>query len=143
MLFGLGFEPNRVTVREQIVVGLFFGHDAAADGDNGAIAFAEDALESALLNSAIAGLAVEGKHFGEGHAGFLFDFMVELDERDVAVGSELGAECGLSGSAKTCERDAANAHILLRAKIAHEARGGFFEAMAGEVLDEPHERWFL
>ena len=143
MLFGLRFEPDGVAVGEEIVVGFFFGDDAAADRDDSAVAFGKDALESALLNGAIAGLRVEGENFGKGHAGFFFDFVVELNEGDVALGGELGAKGGFAGAAQADEGDATEAKILLRAEVAQEASGGFFEAMAGEALDEAQDGLLL
>ena len=74
---------------------------------------------------------------------FFFDFVVELDEREVALGGELGAERGFAGTAQADEGDAGEAQNLFRAEIAHEASGGFFEAMAGETLDKAQNGLFL
>ena len=143
MFFGLGFEPDGVAMGEQVVVGLFFGDDAAADGDDGAIAFTENALESALLNGAIAGLPIEGKNFGKGHAGIFFDFVVQFDEGGVAFVGEFGTERGFARATQADESDAAEAQIVFRAEVAHQASGGLFETMAGEALDEAQEGLFL
>src|SRR5258708_22635803 len=93
VFLGLSFEPDCVAVREKIVVGFFFGDDAAADGNDGAIACAKDALESALLDGAIAGLAVEGENFRERHAPIPFYFLAPLHLGDCTACRRIGG-CG-------------------------------------------------
>ena len=82
---GLRFDPDGVGVGAEEIVGFGFGDDTAADGENAVFVFAHDAFERAAFDGAIAGLTVERKNVGEGHAGFFFDFTVEFDEGDVAV----------------------------------------------------------
>ena len=102
----LRFNPDRETVRTEKIVSFGFGDDTAADGENCAVAFVGDALERAALDGAIAGLSVERKNVGEGHAGFFFDFAVEFDEGYVARDGEFFAESGFAGAAEADEGDA-------------------------------------
>ncbi len=143
MFLCLRLQPDRVAMREKVVVGLFFGDDAATHGNDGALAGAKDALEGALLNRAITGLTVERKNLGERHTGIFFNFLVELDERHVAFRSQPGAERGFSGASETDERDASEALILFGAEVAHQASGGFFQAMGGKAFDETQDNLLL
>ena len=108
------FNPDREAVRAEKIIRFGFVHDTAADGEDRAVVFVGDALECAAFDGAIAGLSVERKDIGERHAGFFFDFAVELDERNVASLGELLAERRLAGAAKTDQSDAFGARRNFR-----------------------------
>ena len=114
MFLRLRFNPDRETVRAEKIVSFGFGDDTAADGEDCAVVFVGDALECAAFDGAIAGLSVERKNVGEGHAGFFFDFAVEFDEGNVARGGEFFAERGFAGAAKADQGDAFDARRNFR-----------------------------
>jgi hypothetical protein len=136
VLFGLGAQPKREAVGEQIFVGLLFGDDAAAHGNDRAIALMQNAFERATLNRAITGLAVQGENLSERHSRIFFDFVIELDEGEVAVIRKLASERGLAGATQADQSDARQTRVLFRAEIAHQPSGRFFETMAGQSLEE-------
>src|SRR5260370_32324205 len=123
MLLRSRFEPDGVAMRQKIIVSFLFRDDAAADRDDGTIGRAKNAFESALLNGAITGLAVERKKVGERHSSFFFDFLVEFDKGEFAFRGELGTERGFTAAAEANQRDASESHILLQAEVAHQTHG--------------------
>src|SRR5437879_3298262 len=126
-----------------MVVCIFLGDHAATNGNDNTIVLAEHTLQSAFFDGAKAGLAIERKNFGEGHASLFFNFAVEFDEGNVAIAAQQRAERGLAGTAQADEGNTAAAGGIFLAEVAHDAESDIFQTVWGNAFEKTLDQFLL
>ncbi len=82
---------------------------AAAESKHESVSGCE-AGDGCVFTVAEGGFAMAGEDFGDGSAGFGFDYVVDVDELPAEVPGKDGADSGFAGAHEAGENDAARRH---------------------------------
>ena len=98
VLLGAGTQPHGDAAGTQFLERLGFGHETAADREDGAIEAGDHGIEGGALVATIGELATAGQDLADRHARDALDFLHEFDERQAEALGERRAERALAGT---------------------------------------------